>query len=396
MNNSNGCFEKHIDHRYPADRSIVLRYKNHFCFGNTAQEDENFKQWLERTSIREGARIFPLFSHRGVDVHVLDETSAMHTGTLKSTDGCITIAKCKSKGYERIVFESGANTGTALTEYGVHAGLETYFFLPEENLLLLRKKTFASPRAHLVSVDHPGRVKRAAGLFARLHNIRHVPETGWRYEASRFRGCFVLEHVLAHGPFDWMTQSISAAFGPIGIYSVLARWQAQAGRLPRFLGVQQKANCPMYRAWKTNAREVAPVPVRSTGNLLTRSMYDFAPHTYGTFHDLMGLLNETQGELTTITHEEFFEFLNRSFEGKTIAEVLGQNGIKVGPRIVETTGLMCLAGTFKEIERGTIPRGARILCCLTSGTQTADGQAQPERRIATSFNTASLATEIAI
>ena len=59
---------------------------------------------------------------------------------LKSTDGCITIAKCKSKGYERIVFESGANTGTALTEYGVHAGLETYFFLPEENLLLLRRQ----------------------------------------------------------------------------------------------------------------------------------------------------------------------------------------------------------------------------------------------------------------
>jgi hypothetical protein len=124
------------------------------------------------------------------------------------------------------------------------------------------------------------------------------------------------------------------------------------------------------------------MPVHSTGDLLTRSMYDFAPNTYGTFHDLMGLLNETQGELTTITHGEFFEFLNRAFEGKTIAEVLADNGIKVGTKMVETTGLMCLAGTFKEIERGTIPRGSRILCCLTSGTQTADGQAQPERRIA--------------
>src|SRR5690348_18361582 len=188
----------------------------------------------------------------------------MHTGTLKSTDGCITIAKCKSRGHERIVFESGANTGTALTEYGVNAGLETFFFLPEENVLLLREKTFASSRAHLISVDHPGRVKRAAGLFARLNNIRHVPETGWRYEASRFRGCFVLEHVLTHGAFDWITQSISAAFGPIGIYSVLARWQKQAGKLPRFLGVQQKANCPMYRAWKANSREVTPMPVHST------------------------------------------------------------------------------------------------------------------------------------
>jgi len=383
LNNSNRSFEYSIDHRCPAERSIVLRYKDHFSFGSTPDEDAQFKRWLEKTSIREGARIFPLFSHRGVDVHVLDETSAMHTGTLKSTDGCITIAKCKSRGHERIVFESGANTGTALTEYGVNAGLETFFFLPEENVLLLREKTFASPMAHLISVDHPGRVKRAARLFARLNNIRHVPETGWRYEASRFRGCFVLEHVLTHGAFDWITQSISAAFGPIGIYSVLARWQKQAGKLPRFLGVQQKANCPMYRAWKANSSEVTPMPVHSTGDLLTRSMYDFAPHTYGTFQDLMGLLGDTQGELTTITHDEFFEFLDRSFEGSTIAEVLGANGINVGSKIVETTGLMCLAGTFKEIERGTIPRGARILCCLTSGIQTADGQAQPERRIAT-------------
>ena len=382
MNNSDGSFEYSIDHRCPAERSIVLRYKDHFSFGSTPDEDAQFKRWLEKTSIREGARIFPLFSHRGVDVHVLDETSAMHTGTLKSTDGCITIAKCKSRGHERIVFESGANTGTALTEYGVNAGLETFFFLPEENVLLLREKTFASPMAHLISVDHPGRVKRAARLFARLNNIRHVPETGWRYEASRFRGCFVLEHVLTHGAFDWVTQSISAAFGPIGIYSVLARWQKQAGKLPRFLGVQQKANCPMYRAWKANSREVTPMPVHSTGNLLTKSMYDFAPHTYGTFQDLMELLDDTQGELTTVTHNEFFDFLDRSFEGSTIAEVLGANGINVGNKIVETTGLMCLAGTFKEIERGTIPRGARILCCLTSGTQTADGQAQPERRIA--------------
>ena len=125
------------------------------------------------------------------------------------------------------------------------------------------------------------------------------------------------------------------------------------------------------------------MPVHSTGELLTRSMYDFAPHTYGTFHDLMGLLNETQGDLTTITHDEFFEFLDRTFDGKSVAEVLGQNGITVGTKIVETTGLMCLAGTLKEIERGTIPRGARILCCLTSGTQLADGQAQPERKIDT-------------
>lgn len=386
MSISDAWFEKSIDSRHPADRSIVLRYKNCFSFGSTADEDAQFKEWLLKTSVREGARIFPLMSHRGVQIHILDETSLMHTGTLKSTDGCITIAKCKSKGYEQIVFESGANTGRALTEYGVRAGLATYFFIPEENLPLLCTKTFSSPQAHLISVDHPGRVKRAAGLFAKLAKIRHVPETGWRYEASRFRGCFVLEHVLTHGQFDWITQSISAAFGPIGIYSILKRWQAQAGRPPRFLGIQQEANCPMYRAWKNRRHAVVSMPVHSTRQLLTRTMYDGAPHTYGTFHDLKELLSDTHGELTTVNYQEFHEFLDRRFDNRNIAEMLSENGIEVRGEIVETTGLMALAGTFKEIESGTIPPGSKILCCLTSGAQTADGQAQPERRINTSVH----------
>ena len=390
MSISSAWFENSIDSCYAADRSIVLRYKDCFSFGNTPQEDETFKLWLSKTSIQEGCRIFQLVSYRGVDIYVLDETSAMYTGTFKSIDGCITIAKCKAKGYERIVFESGANTGNALTEYGVRAGVETYFFIPEENLSLLNKKTFSSPLAHLISVDRPSRVKRATRIFAQLTKIKHVPEKGWRCEASRFRGCFVLEHILTYGRFDWITQSISAGFGPIGMYSILKCWETRAGKRPRFLGIQQEANCPTYRTWKTKAPALSPLPIHSTRQLLTKAMYDVAPQTYGTFHDLKELLHDTDGDLTTINHQEFNSFLNRRFEGRNIAEMLLDNGIEVGSQCAETTGLMGVAGTFKEIERGTIPRRSKILCCLTSGVQTADGQAQPERRITTAIRSGPL------
>jgi hypothetical protein len=62
-------------------------------------------------------------------------------------------------------------------------------------------------------------------------------------------------------------------------------------------------------------------------------------------------------------------------------EWLERFGIEITTPVVETTGLMALAGTFKEIDKGTIPRGTRILACLTSGISTSDGKSEPERRL---------------
>ena len=246
-----------IDPAYPAETSVVCRYRHAFSFG-APDEDAAFKAALLDTSIREGARIFPLLTYRGVDLHVLDESSLMQTGTLKSIDGCLTAAKCRLRGYERVVFESGGNTGTALTAYGQKAGLETFCFVPEANVPLLDSRVFERETAHLIAVADAGLVKKSARLFRGLNGIQHIPDVAWRYEASRFRGCFILEHSMRHGGFDWLVQTISAAFGPIGIYSVLHGFESGLDRIPRFLGIQQEANCPMYKAWTSETRELDP------------------------------------------------------------------------------------------------------------------------------------------
>jgi threonine synthase len=71
-----------------------------------------------------------------VDISALDET-LMHTRTLKAIDGCVTTAKCLLAGLQRVALETGGNTGSALTAYATRAGIETYCFLPDENLVLL-------------------------------------------------------------------------------------------------------------------------------------------------------------------------------------------------------------------------------------------------------------------
>jgi hypothetical protein len=378
-------FQKLIDMNHSAEQSIVLRNMNVFQFGETSEGDSELKQWLKKTSLREGVAIFPLLIYRGVEIHILDETSLMFTKTLKSIDGCVTIGNCKLNGHNPVVFESGGNTGTALTVYGRRAGLETFFFCPEENIPLLNSKEFDGDGAHLISVEDPDTVKKAARLFADSNGIKHIPETSWRYSASSLRGCFILERMLDGIEFDWITQAISAAFGPIGIYRILARFSRETGFLPRFLGVQQEVNSPLFKYWKSNLEPTEAVGIGSTKKLLTKIMYDSNPRNYGTFADMKKLLLEIKGDLTTVNHGEFADFMRHEFNGKTVLDLFEEKGVYVSEHegeVIDKTGLMALAGTIKEIDSGRIAKGSRVLCCLTSGACEADGRSEPEYRIA--------------
>lgn len=375
---------KAIDSNYDSETSIVLRYRNAFQFEETAEDDWKYKEWLKKTSIREGARIFPLLVYKGVNIFILDETSLMHTRTLKSIDGCITTARCKQNGYDRVVFESGGNTGAALTQYGIRAGLETFMFIPEENLSLLNSRIFESNKAHLFSVEKPDLVKEAVRFFVTQNGFIHIPERDWRYEASMFRGSFILEHLLKKDKFDWFTQTISAAFGPIGIYRVLKGFEKEIGQLPRFLGIQQEANSPLFTAWKKGEADTEPAKMNSTNKLLTKVMYDRHPQTYGTFEEFRNILGATGGDLTTVNHQEFTRFLEETYDGKNILDHLKEQGIDItvrGGEVIEKTGLISLAGTFKEIDRGRMSQGSKVLCSVTSGVSEADGKANPELRI---------------
>ena len=381
MVSDRSMFARAIDGDWSAEASVVGRYRGLFAFGEPA-EDEAFKRALVAMSVREGARIFPLLEHHGVAIHVLDESSLMHTGTLKSIDGCLAAAKCVTRGHARVVFESGGNTGIALTAYGQRAGVETFCVVPEENLGLLDGPTFAPARARLIAVADRGLVKPAARLIAAVDGVRHIPDVPWRYEAARFRGAFILEQALAHGPFDWMAQTISAAFGPIGIYDVFSRFAPRGMVAPRFLGVQQAANCPMYRAWQAERGAAAePSGAAVTEELLTRVMYDVAPQTYGTYGDLMRILSSSDGAMTTITRAEFETALATPFDGRGLLDRLADSGARIGMRdeeVVERTGLIALAGALKAIDGGMVAPGSRILCCLTSGTKPGDGRAVPD------------------
>jgi hypothetical protein len=370
-----------IDDRWAPDRSIVLRYAGAVRFRDDGREDAEVREGLERNSLGEGARVVPLLEYRGVELSVLDETSRMATGTMKAVDGCVTSSLLQASGARRAAFESGGNTGSALTAYGRRAGIETYFFCPSENLDLLDSRLFQAPTSHLVGVHDRRTVKGLTALFAEETGIPRVPPGEWRLGASLFRGLFVLEHLLESRACDWLVQSVSAGFGPIGIYRVLRAFEGAVGPPPRFLGVQQAANAPVYRALARGAGDVPGAHEDRRAGLLSRVMYDPAPQTYGTMEDLREVVLSTSGNVVTVDDGEFEEHT----VGAAIPSLLEEQGIRISRRhgaVLDKTGLMALVGAMKAIEAGGIAAGSRVLCCLTSGMSDSDGRAEPEAVVA--------------
>jgi hypothetical protein len=195
-----------------------------------------------------------------------------------------------------------------------------------------------------------------------------------------FRGLFILEQMLVSNRFDWITQTVSAGFGPIGIYKVLKAFQPEILRLPRFLGIQQEANSPMFKAWRSESSGIQG----KTGpgeKLLTRVMYDNSPQTYKTYSELQQLLLISQGDLLTINGDEYDSYTDPAADYGSLLELFLSKGIDItlkAGQVIEKTGIIALVGTLKAIDAGTIAVGSNVLCCLTSGVCEADGLAQPE------------------
>jgi hypothetical protein len=356
MSASEPSFRPAVDPAWSPEQSIVLRYREAVRFFDDEGKNRRLRDLLQKASIREGVRLSRWTTESDVQLGVLDETSLMHTGSMKAVDGCFTTAMCLLEGHGRVVFESGGNTGRALTAYLERAGVETFLFVPAENLT-------SSTATRSVVDGPPDRRPRRQGSGPRgsSHVWRDFRNPRRRDGATRaeFRGYAVLEHIVEEGGL--IDRARSARFGPIGIC------QHPAASFPRGrsrrAGVQQEENCPVYRAWRYGDGYRDAAVVRSTSGLLNKVMYDSAPQTYGSLGALRELLAASAGRVTTVSRAEIDAFVAEG--GSSLSRLLAA-GFDVDPRAGQPAALMTLAGVLKEIG-GAIAPGSRVLCLLTGG-----------------------------
>ena len=362
-------FFANIDRNFSYGHSIVLRYRK--CvfpavFGNKKISLDT--DIFQETSILEGVGIYPLIDYKGVKIRILDETSRMASGTFKSIDACLSIAISKSQGIKELVFESGGNTGTAFSLYAAMLKMRTFLVVPLANVSLLSKGSFLKPYNYIVAVRNPQDTKVVSEKISKMVSGHRIPNLEWRYLAATFRGYRILEYLIEKQDIDWFSQTVSAGFGPIGIYKVLNANRESLYKMPRFLGIQQAENCPYYKKIKEGKSEKE---VYSTKDLLIPVMYDSQPFSYKAFDDFKNII-DAQGKMLTVDREEFNAFSRKYLDVKgMITEILEEHGTfiyKENDNIVDKAGLVGLAGVFKTIDAGVIKKGEVVLHSLSSGT----------------------------
>ena len=349
-----------IDESFSAEESVVLRYRKLHSFQLGLPE-------LAASSIREGCRIVPLVRYRDVEISLLDAVSLSSTGTFKAIDACVISALAKQAGIKKCALASGGNTGYARALYAERLGIETFWFYPAENEALIPEAVRCAKGIHLFPIADPGKVKAACNGFLATHSdVSSIP-VEWKTASFESLGGFIAEKSIELGGFDWVAQTVSAAFAPLAYCRVLKNLTASGvlPKKPRFLGVQQQENCFMYKAWKRNELQL---PISSTNDLLLPVIFDTEPHTYRTQEQFFALLREHQGDLNTISREEFSRFEGEFLPHHRLLEILGRNGIRVKlaeGRLLERAGFVALAGVVKAIDSGEIAAGSRVLSVLS-------------------------------
>lgn len=361
-----------IDEEYAPELSAVLRYHPELFTGVLGLDN------LREVSLREGFRIIPLEPFQGVEIFVLDESTGMQTGTYKSLDGCVTAAFCRQNGFAQVAFSSGANGGRALTEYGRHVGIETFFFSPPTTLFKLPGELFRDRQAHLISVEGSDRrVKEATALFAKAARIPVVPLLQWRLLASSVRGLFIAEWMVANGHhFDWFVQAVCAGFGPIGLYRALLNLVDRNGikgaSIPRFLGIQQAALDPIALAWAAGQERLSQPLSWKSDSPIEPSLYNTCPRE--TYPILKEMIEKVGGHFLSVEEGDYEQWSQEYLLRLQLAgiELTRREGSE---ELLEKAGLLAGAGLLKGIDSGRIRPGRRVLCSLSGGAARPSDQA---------------------
>lgn len=349
-----------IDESFSAEESVVLRYRKLHSFQIGLPE-------LAASSIREGCRVFPFMRYRAVEISLLDAVSLSATGTFKAIDACVVSALAKQAGITKCALASGGNTGFARARYAERLGIETYWFYPADNEYLIPAEARTAKGIHLFPIEDPGKVKAACNGFVATHPDVALIPVEWKTSSFESLGGFIAEKSVELGGFDWVAQTVSAAFAPLAYCRVLKQLvhTGVLAKKSRFLGVQQQENCFMYKAWKKHEQQG---PIATTNDLLLPVIFDTEPHTYRTQEQFFSLLREHQGDLNTISREEFGEFESNFVPTHGLIAALRSNGVPVKVaegRLQERAGFVALAGVLKAIDAGEIAPGSRVLSVLS-------------------------------
>jgi alkylation response protein AidB-like acyl-CoA dehydrogenase len=327
------------------------------------------RRFLVEATLGEHEKIINAGFYRNTNIRLFlyDMTTMSPSRTFKDFLGCITFAHCLKNNIKCICAQSSGNTAMSLIHYArKNPSIKLIQFYLTRNSYKINS-TFVPDNVTLVEVNSTeAEMKRILKRFVDLTNIPNMPNLSIQFEANQIRAYFLKDYWIENEIyFNWYVQSVSSAFGPIGLYKGFTDIGQEQVPIPKFLGIQQEAVCPFACAlgyWNNDPNEtdkqvelIEPTLFRSDpGELVNRVKHII--DTYG-------------GKIKVLTNDNFNKYLDEAIS------ILSKNNIHitktVDGTILEKSGILAVAATLHEIDiddHGIFSENENILIGITGGT----------------------------
>ena len=268
------------------------------------------------------------------------------TGSFKDRGASVMISFLKEIGVKEFIEDSSGNAGASLAAYAAAGGLKCRIYIPDY-----------TSRGKLVQIEFFGaELKRIPGTRkdteqAVRQAASHIYYASHNWNPFFLEGLKTVAYEIAE-QLSWRApDAVICPLGYGGLFLSLYlgfRELKEAGvisRLPRLLGVQSAACCPVYLAYRQGKSKVEPfTPGRET---LAEGICSVSPPRG---EKILQVLRETGGAVTSVSEEEIAEGV-RYLAGRGF--------------FVEPTSAVVLGGLNNFQEEGALQPEDRVVVILT-------------------------------
>lgn len=276
------------------------------------------------------------------------------TGSYKDRGATLLLSKVKELGVQAVVEDSSGNAGAAIAAYSAKAGIDCTIYCPASTSKgKLAQISMYGAKLKLIEGNRAATtqavLEAAEDTYYASHNWNPFFLEGTKtiaFEIAEQLGWQAPDHVICPIGFGSVYMGLWVGFGELQAQGIISK-------IPRLLGVQSAACCPVYQAYSENRLQIERFP--QTYETLAEGIASEAPIRGDT---IMGALRETNGAITIVDEAEI----------ESGIKALASKGIYVEP-----TSAVIVKAFDKFVESGVIRTGDSTVSILTgSGLKATD------------------------
>jgi threonine synthase len=260
------------------------------------------------------------------------------TGSFKDRGMVMAVAKAKEAGSKTVICASTGNTSASAAAYAARAGMKCIVMIPNGKIAYGKLAQAVMYGAEIISID--GNFDHALQMVRKLSEEAPVALVNsvnpYRLEGQK-TAAFEICDALGQAP-DVLAIPVGNAGNISAYWKGFTEYHEKKGTgLPQMRGFQASGAAPIVRGYKIEEPETIATAIR-IGN---PASWDKA----------VKAAVDSQGKIDEVTDEEIL----------VAYELLAQaEGV-----FAEPGSCASIAGVRKQVERGEIPKGSRVVAVLT-------------------------------